>query len=209
MRHCLTRLGSRRLRNGFAAAIAAFPDHPLRLVVPFPAGGAGGTLGAEAVANAPKDGYALLFATMGTLAIDPSLYLRLRYDPLRGFAPISPTDLAPRVLVVASGLPARSVPDLVALSRREPGTLTCGSAGNGSSGHLSDALSTRSAGSAPRLDDVLAGRVDMTFDSRAIHEEHPKSGRVRVSGSTGARRMPSLPQMPTIAESVCRSAGPT
>ncbi|MGI4778347.1 MAG: Bug family tripartite tricarboxylate transporter substrate binding protein [Janthinobacterium lividum] len=247
MRPCLTRLGLRRLRNGFAAAIAAatlaahaaFPDHPLRLIVPFPAGGAtdlmaralaqelgaalgqqvvidnrggaGGAIGAEAVANAPKDGYTLLFATMGTLAINPALYPRLRYDPLRSFAPISLTHLTPRVLVVASDLPARSVPELVALAKREPGTLTYGSAGNGSSSHLSGALFARLAGielvhvpykgSAPLLNDMLAGRVDMTFDSYAIYEEHLKSGRVRVLGSTGARRMPSLPQVPTIAES--------
>jgi len=219
-------------------AHAAFPDHPLRMVVPFPAGGAtdlmaralaqelgtalgqqvvidnrggaGGAIGAEAVANAPKDGYTLLFATMGTQAINPALYPKLRYEPLRDFAPISLTHLTPRVLVVSSGLPARSVKELIALAKQKPGSLTYGSAGNGSSSHLAGALFARDAGvdmvhvpykgSAPLLTDVLAGRVDMTFDSYAIYEEHLKSGRVRVLASTGARRMPSLPQVPTIAE---------
>lgn len=247
MGHFFNRSALHRLRGAFATAVAAvaltahaaFPDHPLRMVVPFPAGGAtdlmaralaqelgaalgqqvvidnrggaGGAIGAEAVANAPKDGYTLLFATMGTQAINPALYPKLRYDPLRDFAPISLTHLTPRVLVVASGLPARSVQELVALAKRKPGTLTYGSAGNGSSSHLAGALFSRIAGieivhvpykgSAPLLNDVLAGRVDMTFDSYAIYEEHLKSGRVRVLGSTGTRRMPSLPQVPTIAES--------
>ena len=215
-----------------------YPDKPIRLVVPFLAGGAtdlmartmaqklsdavgqqvvidnrggaGGAIGAEAVANAPKDGYTLLFATMGTQAINPALYPKLRYEPLRDFAPISLTHLTPRVLVVSSGLPARSVKELIALAKQKPGSLTYGSAGNGSSSHLAGALFARDAGvdmvhvpykgSAPLLTDVLAGRVDMTFDSYAIYEEHLKSGRVRVLASTGARRMPSLPQVPTIAE---------
>jgi len=221
------------------AAHAAFPDHPLRMVVPFPAGGAtdlmaralaqelgntlgqqvvidnrggaGGAIGAEAVAHAPKDGYTLLFATMGTQAINPALYPKLRYEPLKDFAPISLTHLTPRVMVVNAALPARSVQEVIALARKEPGRLTYGSAGNGSSSHLAGALFARMAGvdlvhvpykgSAPLLNDVLAGRVDITFDSYAIYEEHLKSGRVRVLGTTNARRMASLPQVPTITES--------
>jgi tripartite-type tricarboxylate transporter receptor subunit TctC len=241
-RHALRLLRGAVLAAAAAAALAAqaaFPDRPLRLVVPFPAGGAtdlmarlaaqelgialgqpvvienrggaGGAIGAEAVAGAPKDGYTLLFATMGTLAINPALYPKLRYDPLRDFAPLSLTHLTPRVMVAARGLPARSVQEVVALAKRQPGRLTYGSAGNGSSSHLAGALFARVAGvelvhvpykgSAPLLNDVLAGRVDMTFDSYAIYEEHAKSGRVRVLASTGAKRMASLPQVPTVAES--------
>ncbi|MEH3086910.1 MAG: tripartite tricarboxylate transporter substrate binding protein [Xylophilus ampelinus] len=248
--HRLRRAGRRALRalRGGAlacaaaaalAAQAAYPDRPLRLVVPFPAGGAtdlmaralaqelgaalgqpvvvdnrggaGGAIGAEAVARAPKDGYTLLLGTMGTQAINPALYPKLRYEPLRDFAPVSLTYLTPRVLAVSSSLPVRSVQDLVALARRQPGRLTYGSAGNGSSSHLAGALFARTAGvelvhvpykgSAPLLNDVLAGRVDMAFDSYAIYEEHAKGGRVRVLASTGAKRMASLPAVPTVAES--------
>lgn len=145
-------------------AQAAFPERAIRLVVPFPPGGAadlmarllgqklayligapvvldnrggaGGTIAAEAVAKAPADGYTLLFGTMGTHAINPNLYRHLRYDPLADFAPVALTHSTPRVLMVHPGLPARSVAELVALARATPGALTFGSAGNGSSGHL-------------------------------------------------------------------------
>jgi tripartite-type tricarboxylate transporter receptor subunit TctC len=221
-----------------SAAHAAWPDHPVRMIVPFPAGGAtdlmarglaqelgnalgqqvivdnrggaGGTIAAETAARAPADGYTVFYATMGTQSINTALYPKLRYDPLKDFAPISLTHLTPRVLVVNSALPVKSVAELIALARATPGTLTYGSAGNGSSSHLSGALFERLAGvsmvhvpykgSAPLVTDVLAGRVDMTFDSYAVYEEHVKSGRVRVIGSTGPRRLAVLPQVPTIAE---------
>ena len=220
------------------AAHAAWPDHPLRMIVPFPAGGAtdlmarglaqelgnalgqqvvvdnrggaGGTIAAETAARAPADGYTVFYATMGTQSINPALYPRLRYEPLKDFAPLSLTHLTPRVLVVNSALPVKSVAELISLARAKPGTLSYGSAGNGSSSHLSGALFERLAGvdmlhvpykgSAPLVTDVLAGRVDMTFDSYAVYEEHVKSGRVRVIGSTGPRRLAVLPQVPTIAE---------
>ena len=221
-------------------ASAAFPDKPLRLIVPFPAGGAadvmargmaqrwgeelgqqviidnrggaGGSTAAEAAARAAPDGYTLFFATMGTNAINPALYPKLRYDPLKDFAPISLTHITPRVLVVSAALPAKNVADLVALAKsktRNDG-LTYGSAGSGSSSHLSGALFEMLAGvnmvhipykgSAPLLTDMLAGRVDMTFDSYAVYEEHIKSGRVRALGVTSASRMKALPQVPTLAE---------
>ena len=221
-----------------SSARAAWPDHPLRMIVPFPAGGAtdlmarglaqelgnalgqqvivdnrggaGGTIAAETAARAPADGYTVFYATMGTQSINTALYPKLRYEPLKDFAPISLTHLTPRVLVVNSALPVKSVAELIALARAKPGTLTYGSAGNGSSSHLSGALFERLAGvdmvhvpykgSAPLVTDVLAGRVDMTFDSYAVYEEHVKSGRVRVIGSTGPRRLAVLPQVPTIAE---------
>jgi tripartite-type tricarboxylate transporter receptor subunit TctC len=181
-------------------AWAAFPERPLRLVVPFPAGGAadlmarglaqhlgeqlgqqviidnrggaGGTVAAEIVARAPADGYTLLFGTMGTQAINPALYAKLRYDPLKDFAPVALTHITPRVLVVGASVKADSVAQLVALARSRPGQLTYGSAGNGSSSHLSGALFESLAGvdmvhvpykgSAPLLTDLLAGRVDAT-----------------------------------------------
>ncbi|MCD2514323.1 Bug family tripartite tricarboxylate transporter substrate binding protein [Comamonas endophytica] len=217
----------------------SYPDKPLRLIVPFPAGGAadmmargmalrlgtelgqqvvienrggaGGTTAAEAVARAPADGYTLFFATMGTQAINPALYAKLRYDPVKDFAPVALTHTTPRVLVVGAAVPARNVGELIALARRKPGTLTYGSAGNGSSSHLSGALFEALAGvqmmhvpykgSAPLLTDVLAGRVDMTFDSYTVYEEHIRSGRARALGVTSRTRLGALPDVPTLAES--------
>ena len=220
------------------AAWAAFPERPLRLVVPFPAGGAadlmarglaqhlgeqlgqqvvvdnrggaGGTVACEIVARAPADGYTLLFGTMGTQAINPALYSKLRYDPLKDFAPIALTHITPRVLVVGPSVKARNVGELIALARAKTGQLTYGSAGNGSSSHLSGALFESLAGvdlghvpykgSAPLLTALLAGRVDATFDSFTVYEEHIKSGRVRALAVTSRTRMAALPQVPTLAE---------
>lgn len=220
-------------------ASAAFPDKPIRLIVPFPAGGAadvmargmaqrlgaelgqqivvdnrggaGGQTAAEAAAKSPPDGYTLFFGTMGTHAINAALYPKLRYDPLKDFAPISLTHITPRVLVVGPSVPAKSVAELVALAKAKPGLLTYGSAGNGSSSHLSGALFETLAGvnlvhvpykgSSPLLVDVLAGRIDMTFDSYTVYEEHIKAGKVRALGVTSKARMGALPQVPTIAES--------
>jgi tripartite-type tricarboxylate transporter receptor subunit TctC len=220
-------------------AMAAFPDKPIRLIVPFPAGGAadvmargmaqrlgqelgqqividnrggaGGTTAAEAAAKSPADGHTLFFGTMGTHAINPALYSKLRYDPVKDFAPISLTHITPRVLVVGPSVPAKNIGELIALAKSKPGTLTYGSAGNGSSSHLSGALFETLAGvdllhvpykgSSPLLVDVLAGRVDMTFDSYTVYEEHIKAGRVRPLGVTSKARMGALPQVPTIAES--------
>ena len=220
------------------AAAAAFPDKPIRLIVPFPAGGAAdvmargmaqrlgqelgqqividnrggasGTTAAEAAARSPADGYTLFFGTMGTQSINPALYARLRYDPVKDFAPISLTHITPRVLVVGPSLPARNITELIALAKSKPRGLTYGSAGNGSSSHLAGALFEAMAGvdmvhvpykgSSPLLVDVLAGRVDMTFDSYTVYEEHIKVGKVRALGVTSKARMGALPPVPTIAE---------
>jgi tripartite-type tricarboxylate transporter receptor subunit TctC len=220
------------------SASASFPDKPVRLVVPFPAGGAadimarglahhlsatwkqpviidnkggaGGTLAAETVAKAPADGYTLLFATMGTMTINPALYAKLRYDPVNDFAPVALTHITPRVLVVGQSLNVNTVSELIERARKTPGRITYGSAGNGSSSHLSGALFERMAevdmvhvpykGSAPLLSDVLAGRIDTTFDSYTVYEEHIKSGRVRALAVTSRVRMGALPHIPTMEE---------
>ncbi len=222
-----------------APSTAAFPDKPLRLIVPFPAGGAtdfmargmalrlgaelgqsiiidnrsgaGGATATEAVARAVPDGYTLLFGTMGTQVINPALYPKLRYDPIKDFAPISLTHITPRVLVVRATLPVKNIAGLIALAKKQPGVLMYGSAGSGSSSHLSGALFESLAnvdmlhvpykGSAPVLMDVLAGRIDMSFDSYTVYEEHIKSGKVRALGVTSKARMSILPQLPTMAES--------
>jgi tripartite-type tricarboxylate transporter receptor subunit TctC len=217
-------------------AQAAYPDRPIRLIVPFPAGGAadvmargmgkelggqqviidnrggaGGAPAAEAAAKSVADGYTLFFGTMGTHAINPALYPKLRYDPVKDFAPVSLTHITPRVLVVGPSVKARNVAELIALARAKPDALTYGSAGNGSSSHLSGALFESLAGvsmvhvpykgSSPLLVDVLAGRIDMTFDSYTVYEEHIKAQKVTPLGVTSKGRLNVLPQLPTLAES--------
>jgi tripartite-type tricarboxylate transporter receptor subunit TctC len=239
MTTCLARISAALFAVLAVASAAAWPDRPIRMIVPFPAGGsadfmargmgqrlgvelrqqvlienrggAGGIPAAEAVAKASADGYTLLFATMGTLTINPALYAKLPYDPLRDFTPISITHLAPRVLVVHGTLAAKSVAELIALARTRPGALSYGSAGNGSSSHLAGALFASMAGvellhvpykgSAPLLTDMLAGRIDMTFDAFTIYEEHIRSGRLRALAVTSKNRLSALPNVPTLAES--------
>lgn len=225
-----------------SVALAAFPEKPLRLIVPFPAGGAadlmargmalrlseelgqqvvidnrggaGGSTAAEAAARSAPDGYTLFFGTMGTHAINPALYPKLRYDPLKDFEAISLTHVTPRVLVVGPSVKARSIAELVALAKAKPGTLSYGSAGNGSSSHLSGALFESLAGvdmlhvpykgSAPLLVDVLAGRIDMTFDSYTVYEDHIRSGKVHALGVTSRTRLKALPNVPTIDEAALK-----
>ncbi|MBI3374868.1 MAG: tripartite tricarboxylate transporter substrate binding protein [Betaproteobacteria bacterium] len=221
-----------------AVAWSAYPEQPIRLIVPYPAGGAadfmarslaqklaerlgkpvvldnrggaGGTIAAEAVASAPPDGYTLLFATMGTLAINPQLYAKLRYDPVKDFAPISLTHATPRVLVVHPSVKATTVKELIALAKASPGTLTFGSAGNGSSSHLSGELFKSMAGidithvpyrgSGPAATDLLGGRISMIFDSIAVYKDYITIGKVRALGVTSPKRSESLPGIPSIAE---------
>jgi tripartite-type tricarboxylate transporter receptor subunit TctC len=219
-------------------ALAAFPDKPITLVVPFPAGGAtdamarltaerlgrqlgqtiivdnragaGGSIAAEAVKHAPADGYTLFFATTGTMVINPYIYKRLKYEPLKDFAPIGAVASSGNVLVVNPSVKANSVKELIALAKANPGKLTYGSSGIGSSSHLSGALFAKLAGvdivhvpykgSAPALNDFLGGRIDMMFDTASTHMPNVKAGKVRAFAVTSARRMATVPDVPTIAE---------
>jgi tripartite-type tricarboxylate transporter receptor subunit TctC len=221
-----------------AAHAATYPERPIRLVVPFPAGGAtdlmarglgqklgerlgqtviidnragaGGSLGAEAVATAAPDGYTLLFATMGSLTINPSIYRSLRYDPLKSFEPIALTHSTSNVLVVHPGIKATSVAELVALARKQPGALTFASAGNGTTSHLSGELFKSLArvdmvhipykGSAPAMTDFLGGRVSMMFDTTSNFVDHVRTGKLRALGVTGRKRSPAMPGVPSISE---------
>jgi tripartite-type tricarboxylate transporter receptor subunit TctC len=238
IRRTFTTLVALWLGAASGMASAAFPDKPLRMIVPFPAGGAadlmargmalrlseelgqqvvidnrggaGGSTAAEAAAKSTPDGYTLFFGTMGTHAINPALYPKLRYDPLKDFEAISLTHVTPRVLVVGPSVKARSIAELIALAKAKPGSLSYGSAGNGSSSHLSGALFESMAGvdmlhvpykgSAPLLVDVLAGRIDMTFDSYTVYEDHIRSGKVHALGVTSKGRLKALPNVPTIDE---------
>ncbi len=220
-------------------AHAAWPERPIRFIVPFPPGGgadivgrpmtaslsrnmgqqvvvdnrggAGGTLAAALAASAAPDGYTLFLGTVGTHAIHVSLYSKLPYDPVRDFAPISQTHNAPRVLVVHVSLPVRSVTELIALAKSKPGQLSFASAGNGGTNHLSgelfkvmagvDMVHVPFKGAGPAAADVLAGRIPLTFDSVPVWINHIKAGKVRALGVTSLKRLPTLPDVPTVAES--------
>ncbi|WP_020203402.1 tripartite tricarboxylate transporter substrate binding protein [Cupriavidus sp. WS] len=222
---------------GAASAHAAYPDKPLSLVVPFPAGGAtdamarllaerlgrqlgqpvivdnrggaGGSVAAEYALAAPRDGYTLFFATTGTMAINPHIYRKLKYDPQKDFAPVGTLASASNVLVVSPQVKARTVAELIAQAKASPGKLTYGSAGIGSSSHLSGALFASMTGtqllhvpyrgSAPALVDFLAGRVDMMFDTASTHAPNVQAGKVRALAVTSAAGSPAFPGVPSVA----------
>jgi len=221
------------------AQTPAFPRQPVTLVVPFPAGGptdamarvlalklgerlgqqvvidnrggAGGGIAAEQVARAPADGHTLFFGTTGTMAINPALYTKLRYDPIKDFAPVSLMATTMNVLVVHPAVPAKSLPELVKLAKAKAEDLTYASAGNGSSNHLSGELLKSMAGiqinhvpykgSGPALVDLLGGRITMMFDTVAQQTQNLATGKVRALAVTGPRRSPLLPDVPTAQES--------
>lgn len=220
------------------AAHAAYPDRPVRVIVPFAAGGgadivarlvfkgvseklgqsfiidnrggAGGIIGADAVAKAEPDGYTLLLGQSGPNAINPSVYSKLPYDARKDFAPITQLTSYPYVVAVKRTLPVSSLKELLALARREPGTLSLSTAGQGSSAHLAVELFMRQAGvvvtpvpykgAGPALQDVVGGVVDMTFGDAASASRQAHAGNVKALAVTGARRSPLIPDVPTVSE---------
>jgi len=219
------------------ATAADFPTRPVTLVVPFPPGGptdamartlaaalkgplgqpvvvdnkagAGGNLGAEAVARADADGHTLLFGTSGPLAINVSLYRRIGYDPVKSFAPVFPVGHLPNVLVVNPQLPVKTVAELVAHGRAHPGKLSYASSGNGASSHLAGVLFNKLAGTdfqhvpykgtGPALNDLLGGQVAMSFTDVLTAAPHVKAGKLRALGVTTASRSQALPELPSVA----------
>ncbi|MCZ8294854.1 MAG: tripartite tricarboxylate transporter substrate binding protein [Hylemonella sp.] len=220
-----------------AQAQDAFPSRPVKIVVPYAAGGpadllargvaeklgprlgqpvvvenkpgAGGHTGAEQVAKGLADGYTLVLATIahnGAVA----LYPRLRYDPLKELKPVILLAEAPSILIVKQDLPAKSVQELLALAKAQPGKLTYGSAGNGSAMHMAaelfrymskvDYVHVPYRGGAPAMADLLGGQIDMLFESLGTAHPQLKSGKVRALAVTGTARSPSLPDVPTVAE---------
>jgi tripartite-type tricarboxylate transporter receptor subunit TctC len=173
--------------------------------------GAGGNIGTEAVAKSAPDGYTLLLAHQGTFAINPHVYARTGYDPIADFAPVTRLVLSPMVLAVNPGLPVNSVSDLIRLAREKPGHLTFGSAGNGTPPHMAAELFKRTAkidvvhvpykGASPALVDLMAGRLSFTFDSAAIQLPQVRTGKIKALAVTGSKRLPSLPDIPTVSES--------
>jgi tripartite-type tricarboxylate transporter receptor subunit TctC len=173
-------------------------------------GGAGGMLGAAAVAQAPPDGYTLLFGTGSTHGTNSSVYSRLAYDPVKDFVPIVLVSSSPLLLVVPPSLPAKSAGELIALARSRAGELSFASYGTGSINHLGAELFNAMAniaanhipyrGSAPALTDLIGGRIHYMFDGVSTSLGYIEDGSVRALGVAGARRTPVLPQVPTIAE---------
>ena len=220
-------------------ALAAYPDRPVTLVVPFPAGGstdlvarivaehmtkslgqqvvvenkggAGGNLGAASVAKADPDGYTILMGTIATHALNPAIYRKMPYDAVKDFAPISLLVTVPNVLVVNPQLPVKNVQELLDLLKAKPGEYSYASSGNGTPLHLSGELFKSMAGvdmvhipykgAGPALTDLLGNHVSIMFDNLPSSMGYIKDGRLRGIAVTTAERVPSVPDLPTIAES--------
>lgn len=218
-------------------ARAAFPDRPLRIVVPFTPGGGtdiiarqlakgltdelgqtvvvenrpGGStiIGTENVAKSPPDGYTLLMSTFAH-AVNPAIHKKLPYDTDRAFAPVAMIGKSPNVLVVSSKSKFNSVQDILAYARANPGKLTFGSYGNGTSAHLAgelfkslgkvDILHVPYKGSGPGINDLIGGQIDMIFSTSASVSGHVKSGQLRALAVTTEERSPAYPGVPTVAE---------
>ena len=215
-----------------------YPAKPLRIIVPFAPGGstdifarlvaeklsaslaqpvvvenragASGNIGGEAVAKAAPDGYTVLMATTGVMAINHALFRGLPYDAARDLEPVVFIASITNVLAVPLDLPAKNVAELVALAKKDPGKLTFASSGAGSSTHLSaellksmagiDVVHVPFKGSGQALIDVVAGRVSMIIDNMPSALPHIKGGKLRALGVTGSKRSGALPDVPTIAE---------
>jgi len=172
--------------------------------------GAAGNIAAVAVAKSAPDGYTLLVATIN-LATNPSLFTNLEYDPLKDFSTISLLGVTPNVLVVNPSLPAHSVQELIALARKKAGVLTVGSPGSGTAVHLAAELFNYTEklqmttipykGPVAALNDIVAGRVDLMFPNLSVALPFARAGKLRILGIGTKQRHPSIPDVPTIAES--------
>ena len=218
---------------------ASYPNKAIRLVVPFTPGGstdilaraigqklteawgqpvvidnvpgAGGAIGADKVAKASADGYTLLMGHIGTLAVNPSLYPNLPYDPVKSFAPVAWVARVPNVLVVHPSVPAKNVNELVALAKARPGQLNYGSGGNGSAANLateyfklrtgSSLLHIPYRGTAPAVSDLVGGQIQLLFTGAPAVLAQVKSGQLHALAVSSPKRIDALPDVPTVAES--------
>ncbi len=172
--------------------------------------GAGGSLGHELAANAPADGYTLLFSAAGPLTVTPHTYAKLGYDPVKGFQPIVLVATQPLLLVVNPSVAVKSVEDLVKSAREKPGKLSYGSFGNGSAAHLAgehfkslakvDMVHVPYKGSGPALVDLVSGQIDLMFDVFSTAAPLAKTGKLRAIAITAAARSPQFPDVPTMQE---------
>jgi tripartite-type tricarboxylate transporter receptor subunit TctC len=215
-----------------------WPAKPIRMIVPFPPSGgtdivartvaphlsaaigqqividnrpgAGGTIGTEMAARTAADGYTLLMATTSTHAVAPNLNPKLAYDAVKDFAPVVNVNSGPLILVVTAGLPVRSVKELIAYARANPGRVTFSSSGAGTVYHLTGEMFRTMAGveivhipykgSAQAFPDLITGQVSMMFDATTSVMPHVKSGKLRTLAITSARRSPVIPDLPTVME---------
>jgi len=221
-----------------AASAQSFPSKPIRLVVPFPPGGptdivarplaqllgeslkqpvvienkggAGGSIAADVVAKSPPDGYTLIMATVGTHAINAALYRKLPYDPVKDFTPIALVASAPVTIVVNPAAGIDSVGALVARAKASPGTVSFGSAGNGTPGHLTGEIFAAAAGvklqhvpykgSAPAVTDLLGNQIPMMFDPIQSVIANVRAGKLKALAISSRARSPLLPDVPTLDE---------
>jgi tripartite-type tricarboxylate transporter receptor subunit TctC len=231
-------LGTGLLATGPAAAQAAYPSKTITIVVPFSAGGttdilarivgqalntelgqtvvvdnragAGGNIGAQAASRATADGYTLFMGTVGTHAINASLYKKMPFDPVKDFAPLTRVANVPNLLVANPAQPFKTVKEMIAYAKAHPGKLNFGSSGGGSSIHLSGELFKSMAqvdmqhipykGSAPAVTDLLGNQIGVMFDNLPSAIQHVRSGKLRAIAVTTDKRSPELPDVPTIAE---------
>jgi tripartite-type tricarboxylate transporter receptor subunit TctC len=227
------------LLPGIGLAQQAYPTRPVRIIVPFPAGGttdifarllgeklsqslgqqfvienrggAGGNIGADAVAKAEPDGYVLVMGTVGTHAINASLYAKMPYDALTDFAPVAYVAGVPNLMVVSPRtVKATTVQDFIAEAKAAARKFSMASSGNGTSIHLSGELFKQMTGvemphvpyrgSGPAVNDLIAGQVDVMFDNLPSSIEHARAGTLRALAVTSRQRSPALPDVPTLAE---------
>lgn len=220
------------------APAQGYPDRPVRVIVPYtPAGttdilarliaqkmnenwgqpvivdnrpGANGNIGTEIAARATPDGYTIIMGAAATHSINNTLYPKLTWDAVKDFAPISLVAVVPNILVVNNSLPVKNVKELIAYAKANPGKLTHGSPGNGSTAHLSMELFKSLTGtqmvhvpykgSAGVLADVMAGQISLTMDNIPVYLPHVKAGKIRALGVSSAKRAPAAPEIPTVSE---------
>jgi tripartite-type tricarboxylate transporter receptor subunit TctC len=221
-----------------APAAQNYPVKAIRIVVPFPAGGiadifartiggklneawgqqvvvdnrpgAGGNIGAEIVAKSPPDGYTLVMGSIGTHAVNVSLFSKLPYDPVRDFTPVALVMEADGLLVLHPSVPVRSVKELIALAKTRPGQIAYASAGNGTASHLAGELFKLTAkidlvhipykGNVPAITDLVGGQTSLLFATMPTVMPMVQAGRLKALAVTGAVRSPAAPELPTIAE---------